>query len=45
MQISVLRAYSRVITMPPDDLKLWIMNGAAQEATRIGVDDYNCVLA
>lgn len=45
MQISVLRNYLPVIEMPHDELKLWIVNGAAREAAKIGVEDYNCVLA
>ena len=43
--ISVLRCYIPRISMPPDDLKILIANGAAQEEGKIGVADYHCVLA
>ena len=43
--ISILRSYAPLISMPLDDLKLFIANGAAQEEGRIGVEDYHCVLA
>ncbi|KJA14575.1 hypothetical protein HYPSUDRAFT_208576 [Hypholoma sublateritium FD-334 SS-4] len=45
MSISVLRSYLSSISMPLEDLKLLIANGAAQEAGRIGVEKYHCVLA
>ena len=43
--ISVLRCYASCISMPLDNLKLLIANGAAQEEGNIGVADYHCVLA
>ena len=43
--ISVLRSYTPSISMPLDDLKSLIANGAAQEEGVIGVADYHCVLA
>lgn len=43
--ISLLRCYVHLVSMPLDELKVFIANGAAQEAERIGVDNYHCVVA
>lgn len=45
ISISVLCSYVHLISMAPDDLKLFIANGAAQKAGLFGVEDYHCVLA